>query len=416
MKIDIEVWLSQQKFKKSTEELYEEAIMAYKVGAYKAAYTFSYLAFLHEVKLRILASDKPSSIPQPRWDNIIKGLQNDDKWDETLLTELNNNTTSIFNITEDMRNQVIFWKNRRNDCVHFKSSLITASLVESFWNFVKVFLPRFVVKESIFSLENKIIDNFDLSKTPRGTDYDDLIKSIHTSVNLTEYKAFFDKLLDEIEMEDLIPFIDKCLTIADINIIEFLNQYLVKESKEVKVFLFGLIRFNQQRILLIKNDHKRIRKFWHSGNLFRDGYNDFSLFAFMLRSEVIPSSEVNESIEKIIDNITDSNLSIIPNQEDMIFLEVFNYNEILKQKVISFKKKDMAWFNDHSHALKGFLLYIKLDSEIVEAINFILINKNPWGLNNRFSEIFYKYPDYKENINKIALESGIKLCHFLSKD
>jgi predicted metal-dependent RNase len=93
---------------------------------------FSYLAFLTFLKETIIKSNKPASINQSRWDSILNDLQNDDKWEKRVFEELTNSSTPIFNIKEDIRQQIKYWKDRRNDCAHFKDNEIDAHHVESF--------------------------------------------------------------------------------------------------------------------------------------------------------------------------------------------------------------------------------------------------------------------------------------------
>jgi hypothetical protein len=132
MKIAIEDWKKEKRFNKKVSSLFDESIVCYKHGAYRASLMFSYLAFLTFLKETIIKSNKPASINQSRWDSILNDLQNDDKWEKRVFEELTNSSTPIFNIKEDIRQQIKYWKDRRNDCAHFKDNEIDAHHVESF--------------------------------------------------------------------------------------------------------------------------------------------------------------------------------------------------------------------------------------------------------------------------------------------
>ena len=104
MKLPFEEWVYQKHFSQNVVKLFSEALISYKHSAYMASLLFSYLAFLTILKELIIKSTKAVSIPQGRWDIIIKKLQNDDTWEKCVYEELINNSSPIFNISDDVLN------------------------------------------------------------------------------------------------------------------------------------------------------------------------------------------------------------------------------------------------------------------------------------------------------------------------
>ena len=58
---------------------------------------FSYLAFMVINKTRLLNSKIPSGIPQGKWENTIRDLQDEENWDKV-----------VFDITQTKRPSPIF--------------------------------------------------------------------------------------------------------------------------------------------------------------------------------------------------------------------------------------------------------------------------------------------------------------------
>jgi hypothetical protein len=54
------------------------------------------------------------------------------------------NPAPIFAIDQELRDQVKFWKDRRNDCAHSKQNQIIAAHCEAFYAFVRSTLNRFI--------------------------------------------------------------------------------------------------------------------------------------------------------------------------------------------------------------------------------------------------------------------------------
>lgn len=86
------------------------------------------------VRHNLLISSRPDSMPQRNWDGILIDLRKDKGWDEKVMSciKANSGNKVVFNIDQSLRDDVEYWKNRRNDCAHFKKEEITLSHVSAF--------------------------------------------------------------------------------------------------------------------------------------------------------------------------------------------------------------------------------------------------------------------------------------------
>ena len=149
MKLEIEKWVETTGiFESVAKNTFDEAVLCYKVGAYKSAFIMSYLSFKLTVKQRIIQFDNNSfqSFEIGRWDNIIKELNDDDKWEDRLNKEIICKDSSAIIKFTNRESAIVdynYWKNMRNSCAHAKGKIIDASTVESFWNYLKDNLSKF---------------------------------------------------------------------------------------------------------------------------------------------------------------------------------------------------------------------------------------------------------------------------------
>jgi len=123
----------------------------------------SYLGFLTAVRDRLLAAPHvPAGVSEGAWDSLRKQLRNDDKWDPTAYDATQaQKPAPYFIVSDNVRSQVEYWKNRRNDCAHAKSNAIEGSHVEMMWLFIQSNLPKFVVNGSRAALLDKLGRHFD---------------------------------------------------------------------------------------------------------------------------------------------------------------------------------------------------------------------------------------------------------------
>lgn len=204
MKLLIEDW-SQKNLTENAEDLMEEAVVCYKVGAYRSAYLMSYLAFKTTIRERVLNAPKPDCIEEMCWDQqILKYLDNDNMWEEKLNTivsatkENGQGMGAVFRFTNDERikNRYEFWKNVRNSCVHAKGEHITCSTVEQFWNYMQDDLSEFYVLGGKQYLLDKLYRDYKYFQTVGKEELEKTLKDI-SIVYKKGVKECFEKFYEK---------------------------------------------------------------------------------------------------------------------------------------------------------------------------------------------------------------------------
>lgn len=220
MKLQIEKWVENNKPFDDGGQLFSEAVLCYKVGAYRSAFLMSYLAFKITIKNRILTCTyRPETYQGPGkemdWKtNVIDPLKLDDKWESHLnkiiegsvdpQSKSDTRAVIFFNNRARAKERYSYWREVRNECAHAKKSTIDSSTVESFWNYIRDNLSEFYVLG--------------------GKDY------------------LVERLFDYYKYRDIEESETKNLLIYDINIVfkenaeDFFDDFFVK-LKNVKFFL-----------------------------------------------------------------------------------------------------------------------------------------------------------------------------------
>jgi hypothetical protein len=301
MKLPIEVWAEALAWPNEATIAFRESCISYKAGAYRAALLFSYVAWGLVLRRRLMTTAHvPNGIPAGKWNSIQAGLIADDRWDSVVFecTQMKN-PAPVFEIPEDVRQQVLFWKDRRNDCAHFKFSQIEAAHVETFWLFLRSNLGRFVPNGSAEALVNQIKLHFDANHTPPNTPVEPLAAAISSSVNQNDLDQFFEDLVATLSVQfltkthprlpELATLFDAVFATSEPNTASRLARFLKKHED----LLLGVLRRNPSRCAILSGDAPTIRRLWRE-KLFRAGL-DIPVYASLLRNSLIPEAEIAEA-------------------------------------------------------------------------------------------------------------------------
>jgi len=403
MFLDFEKWINKKSIPQESLDTFLEAILCYKFGAYKASLLFSYIGFQLIVKDRILNSNMPQLFPKSKWIQIHNDLRNNDKWDSAIFEAIQIKTNKeIFHISEDLRNQVAYWKNRRNDCAHSKSNTINASQVESFWFFIKSNLSKFIVIGGKDELLNKVKDHFDISKTPPNQDIGYIVKDIPSTVDLQDYEQFLNDLLNLIRKFDDSLFsrnftkdtivIEKIISLNSLELTHATSNILKRKDD----LLLTYLRKYPHHIVIFSEDKTFIRGIWYD-KLFGSATikEDFSIYCSILKNNLIPEDQMNESFEHIIRNRL---LCNTPCDDDFIFLKNIKFFDKFKEiAFIENKICQFEWSKKNVNFIIYYLSQFEMDETIAESIYFTFNVENyPFKLAQDL-ELFLNSNEYKKN-------------------
>jgi hypothetical protein len=418
MKIKFEKWIENGHFSENAKHLLGTSVTCYKAEAYTAALLMGYLGFFVILKERIIKANKPALYPPPLWESLLQELRNEDKWEERIFTsalqqEKTNSTKvriqdPIFVINDNIRNQIRYWKDRRNDCAHNKDNAITIAHVESFWSFLESNLQKITVEGGKATLLNRFKLHYDDTYTPAKKDVSPLIREIKSTVEKTELADFWKQLFDEItdlwDYSNEIEVIRGVFKLNDQELSDSLIQYLNADQK----LLMEYINLHPSIIGSLGMEAHEVRNFWRTK--IKKLQNVMGVYASMLRNNLIPVGEVESANELI------ANLYKYPaNLDDHFVLAANTFGEALyKNLFVIHSKSDFKYWqfmNQHSDIFSRYVELYPLKDDVVEILcrEMAKIEWNAQFLQERLNQLFRINSSKKAEFKERALALSLTL-------
>lgn len=414
MRLPIEFWLETQEFNENAKSLFKEAIICYKSSAYRAGLLFSYLGFQLVLKDRIIMADKPNYIHERAWETIKKNLRKEDAWDTEIneCIKKNDENKRIFLINEDIRQQAIYWKYRRNDCAHSKPNIIDSSHVESFWLFLRSNLSKFVVNGSKDALIQKIERHFNPNFTKDGEDFSHLISEVSHAIIEEDFEEFFISITEIfMKYEMFYPIIAE-------SAMSFWNELIKLESSIKENAINFLKRYPKVEVAFLGEHPERVPLFYPESNtsdirhLWREKLNNAGSAKFPVLASLIRNGLIKDDYEEIFDHTVRTVGATSPRaQEIPLLLELGYYS---KYKNIVFRDdfpliNAFDWANKTHLSIGNHLDVIGLDENIVEVINRTFESSAyPFKMRDSLTKYFTKSEEKKRQYIEICAELGIQ--------
>lgn len=417
MRLPFENWLAEQDFGAESKELFSEAVTCFKSGAYRGAMLLSYLGFQTVVRDRILAAPAPAGMPASAWASIQTEVRRDDAWDAATFDAIQRQKPApVFGASDDVRNQVTYWKNRRNDCAHAKRNAISQSHIEAFWLFVQSNLPRIVVNGSRAALLGKIEQHFDPSVTPVGVPVTHLIAEINTAVEPSELKAFLadvdvffrrrPKQLFATYPKEGVQFFGAILRGKDGAVADE-TAALAARSLDL---LLPLLRSDPGVCWRFVSFPTAIRKVWHD-RLFENGRDDLEVLCAMVSTGAIPPTQVEEALRCAIEKFHDE----VPTAACELVLEQHGFYELFKECAFGQELiDDFDWGNGNVEMVVRTLTKVPIDESIVRAISSVFDKHNyPFALRDRLEEFFAAHPMIRDAVKAKIAAIGVPVPEYI---
>lgn len=425
MKLKIEEWIDQNTFSNSTKILFKESFICYKSGANRASLLLSYLGFMTILKERIINSNRPNLFPEHKWTPLIQGLQNEAKWEASVFdatqkqAKIDNITKElkedpVFKINDNLRVQIKYWKDRRNDCAHFKDNIIDSYHVESFWAFIESNLSKISIEGGLQSLLNQIYRHFDPTYTPPNEDVTELVKKIESSVEATKLDEFWNLLINNSEWNyDLskskIELINRSFEVNS----DLVNESIIGLLKKEKSYLMDFLAINPDKILRFNFNKQEIRNFWKTQ--FRQSHNVLEIYTTLLRNSLIPKKEIKEANKIVVNLIKGYSTNPLDHQILIAnnFLDAFKSEILDNNSFIGFKS--FHWVNDRADLISEIIKNYPADKDILLKLieHYNLDYKSEWLLKKLDSILLVDNQltlEYKKIIQKenITVENELK--------
>lgn len=288
-------------------EMLDDAMTCYVHDIPRPALILSYLAFCITVKENILSSPMPSGHDAGRWSNRMSNLRSDDKWEEELqncvaMQRDKSKTPAVepvFDIPDHLREDFKYWKNRRNDCAHYKRNIISLSHVCAFWQFMMSKYIYFQPQGSMFKSIQEYKDYFDLSITPAGTDQTTIFNHLCAVLRSTEDLRLLFKAIKRADTKQKMELLHRLLHNTE-STKAYAKAFITEEDFVVDYYLSEYL---DDLSMLYGDDPKQIRAFWYNSP-------DIPIYSESLKAHLIPDDQIKESLSRVLSKMYQLNRGI----------------------------------------------------------------------------------------------------------
>ncbi|ENM5780032.1 hypothetical protein NTH33_003678 [Vibrio mimicus] len=361
-------------------------------------------------KDRILSSSAPAGVPGGKWQKIQRELRDPTGWDQATYDAIRQQSpASIFMLTEDVRQQVEYWKYRRNDCAHSKPNIIACSHVESFYYFILSNLSKISVNGSKASFIQMVKDHYNTHMTPSNSSVDEVAKGINTAINppdlnevyteiflyLDGTKTAFEKATNKVG-SNKIAFCVSIYKVGDASAKTELNSIL---EKDLDLYM-GVLRVNSTLTSNLNSKPKLIRQIWKQC-AFKSGVNDFGVIVSLLNAKLIPVDEH----EELFDLLLEQDYQCQPSDIELMALKSIGYYKRIEYLIDSNLFNDFDKSNNLRYQIVQYIENTNIDKKLAEAIfKGFNYDQHPFKLATALNQFF------NNNSSKVAEYKSHGLC------
>lgn len=410
-------WLNlYDEFREGTalRDILNDAIRCYRHDIARPALMLSYIAFIQAVRNNLLNSDKPEGFNEKRWDAAMAKLRNDNKWDEEVVDCIKMRGNGVddpafFELTDTLRNDVCYWRSRRNDCAHYKDSEITLSHVSAFWVFMMDNYNKFTPIGSLQQSINDYNRHFDISLTPRGTNTERIFKRLCLVIKTQEDLGDFLK-----ETSSKMDFKYQCDLVHDLLIEghhkELAISFLKGDMKRLKAYLCAKPK---DVSLILGNDATLTRKLWYDD--LRVFCRCMNVYVEMLRAKMLTDAEIKESLELYLAHEYEQGHLFIKDEDDFKVLidnglyDIF-IDEYLTKSFVCYNPRDKCRKTDFYIAM---IYRGGVTDKLMLALSEAVTGTFPYTLRDRLKDEIFTEKDFKakymETIERLKLDDFLVL-------
>lgn len=401
MNIPLQTWLSTQKISKEALSSFEESFVCFKVGAYKAALLFAYLGFMNVVRDRLVSAPAPTGINPAHWAGIQANAKNSETWEKIIFDTIQKkNPAPVFILSDDLRDQLKYWKDRRNDCAHSRQNKIIAAHVESFYAFIESNLGKFVVNGSRNEMMRRVLDYFNPSLTSPSEPIAPIIQDLVNTLTVAEYQDFVSDI--SAELDNSLSPTSKALGIRNPHTVKFLEACFLDGTDELReackaylvtddTLLVSFLRQYPERAYILQDQPQKIRLIWH--DLLFDGsrHDDFAVLASFLRASLIPPEQIPEAIKRAVN----SGSNKLPNDLDLKILVTHGFYQALEEAITNENSLDsFKWANSNKELVIKYLSDNPISRNVALAIYQAFNSQHyAWHLAEYLNRFFAQNPN-----------------------
>lgn len=390
-------------------DILNDAIRCYRHGIARPALMLSYIAFIQAVRNNLLNSEMPSGFKKARWNACMNNLRSEGNWDSEVVDCIKKRANgfsdpAFFELTDTLRNDVCYWRSRRNDCAHYKDSEITLSHVSAFWVFMMDNYNKFTPIGSLQQSINEYNRHFDISLTPRGTSTERIFKRLsHVIKTQEDLELFLNATSSNMD------FKPQCDLVHDLLIDGYHKElaitFLKGEMKRLKAYLYARPK---DVSLILGNDPTMTRKIWYDD--LRLSCRCMNVYVEMLRAKMLTDAEIKESLELYLTHEYEQGHLFIKDEDDFNVLidnglyDIF-IDEYLTKSFVCHNPSDKCRKTDFYIAM---IYRGGITDKLISALSEAVTGTFPYTLRDRLKDEIFSEEDFKakymETIGRLKLD------------
>ena len=210
------------------------------------------------------------------------------------------------------------------------------------------------------------------------------------------------------ENSNTLKVYNRIFDIGDDNTKEELRDFFKKKDSEYLTFLNSF----PDKIAYLEFKQVEIRNIWTSKIYNKSlDINPFNIYSGMLRSNLIPSSELEESNGLLFDKFSQTSNHYLPEDKDIDTLKSNGFfNIIYRVAIIEKKLKGFMWVNSKCDIIILHFKHIPYTLDTVKSVCLMATSTNPsqW-LIKEIKNLFLIRPDLKKSFIEIASKNSISI-------
>lgn len=391
-------------------DILNDAIRCYRHGIARPALMLSYIAFIQAVRNNLLNSEMPSGFKKARWDACMNNLRSEGNLDSEVIDCIKKRANGVsdpafFELNDTLRNDVCYWRSRRNDCAHYKDSEITLSHVSAFWVFMMDNYNKFTPIGSLQQSINEYNRHFDISLTPRETSTERIFKRLsHVIKTQEDLELFLNATSSNMD------FKPQCDLVHDLLIDGYHKElaitFLKGEMKRLKAYLHARPK---DVSLILGNDPTMTRKIWYDD--LRLSCRCMNVYVEMLRAKMLTDAEIKESLELYLTHEYEQGHLFIKDEDDFNVLidnglyDIF-IDEYLAKSFVCHNPSDKCRKTDFYIAM---IYRGGTTDKLISALSEAVTGTFPYTLRDRLKDEIFSEEDFKakymETIGRLKLDN-----------
>lgn len=365
-----EAWVKGQVLTSAATLCFDESVMCYKAGGYRAAYAFSYVGFLNLLRHRIINTKRPLRFASHEWSKIKADLKTEG-WEYAVcrgIQKQRKGNSTIFIISEKLLENTNYMAKLYLHCITPDvANIIIEPDVTYLWAFI-------MANSRKFSAENLFQKIYPIPGEPQNYYEDEhcckteseLVEQIAVSKDPCELPSFFAVVFDRYDKyarddnKRKNNFIDSCLEHGSQEIKQVITQMLTSDCK----FLIDYLRQCPKWVSILADKPEIVNDIWNKYLFFRRDY-DYSLFIALVDHGIIPSSETQDYW---IEYLILKGMGEPPDNSLIKLVELGFYDKLKKLIWDKCKIRDEDWTMKSRELIKHYLKSYPLDTETAKLI------------------------------------------------